>query len=458
MLIKKPFTRRKLLAGLGGAGAVAALSPFVPLLHEPTRALDGYPKRLIIFATNTGMTGRYPGNWEPSGGVRDFTIAPTSILGPLASHRNQLVLLQGVDMQSFPDSPQVGGHPTGMANMLTAIPQQTGNDFGGGGQERSGWADGVSIDQRVAAFYEGETPFRSLEAGVRVTGSGDIRNRISYRGPAEPVPPENDPQVVLDRFFDGVGVAPVERDRIRAERASILDVVREDLRSLEPRLGTADRQKLDAHLTALRSVETRLLDMSVTTCSLPEIEAIGGSVTLEANTPAVTSAHLDLITAALACNLTRVASILFGSAPISWTFPWLDRPLSTGLHALSHAASGNDAAQADLLRAAQWFAGHFGGLLDRLASVPEGDGTMLDNSLVVWCTENARSNNHDWRNMPYVLAGSAGGAIEPGRFLRYAGEPHNKLWVSVCHAMGLEDVESFGGSDYARGPLTSLVS
>ncbi len=448
------FTRRSFLRGMGGAGAALALGPLLPIFESRADTATS-PKRLVIFATNTGMTGRYPDNWRPGGTGANFTFPAGSILQPLARHRDRLLILQGVDMLSYKDSPSVGGHPTGMVNMLTASPGQEGDLFGGGGKDRGGWNSGVSVDQFVASRFERETTYRSVEFGVAVTGGEHLRNRMSYRGIAQPVPPENSPYAVFDRIFAPLAGGVEELERIRAQKRSVLDRVCADLETLRGRISKADRDKLDAHLTACRDVEQRL-QRPAQICEAP---ALGGqmNVTAEANIPAIADLHLRLMVRLLACDTTRVTSILWGSAPIEWRFGWLGTPLTSSFHGLSHAPASDAAAQDQMQAAERWFASQFANLLDLMSEVQEGDGTMLDNSVVVWCTENGRSNNHDYRNMPYVIAGSGGGHFRTGRFLDLGGGiPHNRLWVSVCNAVGLTDVNEFGSTRYAQGALTEL--
>ncbi len=453
--------RRQFLQGFGGA---AALAPFIPLM-EARGATSGYPRRLVIFYTNTGMTGRYPGNWKPAGGQTDFTFPAGSILETLAPYKDKLIVLQGVDMTSFKDSPQMGGHPTGNLNMLTGIPGLAGTQFNGGGNESGGWNGGASLDQALAQSVGKDTPFASLLLGVAVKGSASPHTRMSFSGPSMPVPPENSPYALFNRVFGG-GITgsvgdPKVLERLRAEQRSVLDVVNQDLNAVRGKLGAGGKQKLDAHLTALRAVETRLSQPTPPPgagCQKPAPLGTPIDVMSENNIPLVGEMHMKLAAAALACGQTKIVTLQWGNAPTGHRMPWLTPQLSTSWHSLSHAATTDLAAQNELDRAARWLAGQYRAFLDLLKAVPEGSGTMLDNTTVLWCTENARSNNHDWRNMPYVLAGGMGGAFRTGRYLSFTPSvPHNRLLTSLAQGMGMTSLATFGSPNYGTGPLAGLA-
>jgi hypothetical protein len=346
--------------------------------------------------------------------------------------------------------------------MLTATPGLSGTEFGGGGPDRGGWAGGPSVDQFIGQGAGKDTPFPALLLGIRVGGRATPHSRISFTGPSLPVPPENSPYAAFDRVFGGAvaGAAgdPALLERLRNEQKSVLDVVKQDLAAVRARMGAAGRQKLDAHVTALRAVETRLsrpLAPVGESCKKP---ALGAPINFmdEKNIPAVGDLHMRLATAALACGQTKVITLQWGDAPSGHRMSFLPQPLSNGWHSLSHAPTTDARAQDDLERAARWLTSQLKALLDMLKAIPEGTGTLLDNTAVLWCTENGRSNNHDWRNMPYVLAGGMGGAFRTGRFLSFTPAlPHNRLLTSLCHGMGLS-VATFGSPKYGTGPLPGL--
>jgi hypothetical protein len=162
----------------------------------------------------------------------------------------------------------------------------------------------------------------------------------------------------------------------------------------------------------------------------------------------------DLLVMALGCDITRVASLQWSRSVSNTRFTWLG--IETGHHDLSHHGDDDEAAVEALTSINQWYATQFAALLTKLARVPEGDGTMLDNTLLLWCNELGKGNTHSRNDAPYVLAGGAGGALEAGRFLEYDEQPHNDLLVSLLNLMGIDD-ETFGNPEWCNGPLAGLV-
>lgn len=444
----RKLTRRQILAGLGGAGALAALSPFVPL--QRARGVDGYPMRLVVFTTMMGMTGRYPDPWKPAGTGAGYTFPTGSILEPLAGFRDRMLVIDGLTNQAAIDTDLPGGHPVGLGTSLTGGPLIEGPGMvGGGDRDWTARTFGPSLDQLVASRLGA----RTMELGVdtrRRSLEATYKGRMSFRGPAEPVPAEFDPAAVFDRFFGGIGAADDPAAELRrVRRAHALDYLSEDLARVQGRLGGDDRAKIEAHLAALARVRAELDATPPETCVPPEL----GAGTL---LPATARAQMQLTASAFACDITRVATIMWGSAPHGWRFEWLGTPISDGFHTLSHFGASNTAAQNDLTRACRWYAEQLRDFLEMLDAVPEGDGTLLDHTIVLWNTEVSAGNNHSFRNMPYVIAGGTG-HFRSGRYLSFAGEPHNRLLVSLCHAMGLEDVDTFGDPAYGSGPLSGLV-
>ncbi len=463
------WSRRSFLNGLGMS---AAALPFIPRLGRA--GADVAPKRFIVFATTTGMTGRYPDNWAPTGGENNFTLS--TILEPLGGGStvngveisdltSDCLFLQGVDMKAYGDSPRVGGHPTGMGVMLTATPNMEGNLFSGGGSESGGWAGGISIDQFAAQRLGTKTPFRSLDLGVaNFQGVSHLRACMSYEGAAMPVPVESNPYAAFDRLFgDLVGGDAEALARLRARRMSVIDFVRDDLEIANAKLGLEEKHKVEAHLQAIREIENRVT--SEFTCTPPELIDEGFSVAGNGQygaemMPLAGRLQMDILVQSLACGLTNVGSILWGTAPTGARYTWAPGwNHQEGLHPLSHAATSDNAAQDSLEAAARWYASQYAYLVQRLKNIPEpgGEGSMLDNSVVLWCCENSRSNTHSSDNMPYVIAGSGGGYFNTGRSLSFNDEPHNKLFVSISHALGFDDVTEFGATQYGTGPLAGMT-
>jgi hypothetical protein len=279
-----------------------------------------------------------------------------------------------------------------------------------------------------------------------------------YRAGNQPLPPEDNPAAVYDRVFADLHTDPAELLRVRQRRASILDSVSTEYGRLQGRLGSADRARLEAHLTAIREVETRLTGPTLAEraqCRDPSLAPVEAA--LNDAYPTVGAQQIDLLLMALACDITRVASLQWSRSVSQTRFTWLG--INEGHHDLSHLGDDDAVAQGKLERINHWYAAQFAALIAGLKAIPEGDGTMLDNTLLLWCNELAKGNVHGHADAPYVLAGRAGGGLRTGRFLSFAGGAsvsHNDLLVSLLNALGLPDT-TFGNPDWCQGPLSGLV-
>lgn len=362
-------------------------------------------KRLVLFFTPNGTAHRVE-RWHPTSTMGGFSVAPGSILEPLMPHQANLIPISGL---YFPDATN---HEGGMRAMLTA-----------GGPD--------SVDQYVAARIGGGTRFRSLSFGVQTSAWGaNAQTRMSYAG-GQLVHPEDSPANAFTRLFGAVAGGPMEQARLRRRRQSILDAVRGDLGALKSRLGAEQATKLDAHLSALRSMEIGLdAPPTGSGCTTPVLSMDAQD---PSNFPAITRAQLELMVAALACDMTRVATIQLAHTVSPLVPTWLGS--TTSHHELSHR--GDD----EFVRAERWFSEQFGTLLTLLAARqdPGGGGTLLDTSAVVWVKELGDGGLHTCEDVPFVLAGRAGGRWVPGRYLHRPGVPHNKLLTELCQAMGLTD-------------------
>ena len=169
-------------------------------------------------------------------------------------------------------------------------------------------------------------------------------------------------------------------------------------------------------------------------------------------------AQFDLIAAALACDLTRVASLqyCFGDND-GYPYPWLG--ITEGHHELTHAADDDQVSWDKVQKIHTWYSEKFASLLDKLDAIHEGDGTLLDNCLVVWGSELGKGNSHSFHSTPFIAAGGASGAFATGRYLEFNEMlDHNRLLVSICRAMGLSQVDTFGNTDVGTGPLPGFLS
>lgn len=434
--------RRSLLAGLG-AGAALAL----PLVRALRGAADERrPIRLVAIITPSGTIREA---WGARRSDTSFELGP--ILAPFAALRDRVLVLDGLDMSAARDG-LGGGHQKGPGVVLTGQPLLPGDFCGGLGcfNGRSGWAAGPSIDQAIADHLQGRTRLRSLELGARVLGSNN-RHRVSYRAADDPVPPDCDPFSVYERVFAGAGLDRATLERQRRERGSVVDLVRGDLADLEGRLGAEHRPRLDAHLESIRDLERQLdAALAAGACAAPEL---GGRFDPSASGsyPLVSRLQLDLCATALACDVTRVATVLYSGGNSYQTFPWIGVPEQH--HALSHEGDGNREAQRKLTRIDAWYAAEIARFAERLAATPDGDGTLLDSTIVFWGNEISKGNTHSLDDMMFLMIGGERAGVRPGRWLRFSRRAHNDLLVSFARAMGLE-IERFGREGHGTGPLT----
>ena len=350
----------------------------------------------------------------------------------------------------------------GMGTMLTGTELVTGTTMGGAGAP-AGLAGGISVDQAIANITSTDTKFKSLELGVECGSAGTVWGYTSYTGASQPLPPDNNPGAVFTRVFSDLGVNNSQTQKLTTERQSVLDAVIANYAQLNPKLGALDRQKLDAHLSNIRDLETRVTAAGATvggTCMKPAMPT--GDFQKNASFPAVGKLQTDLLVMAMACDLTRVGSLQWEMSVGQIQFTWVDPTINRGHHDMSHDGDNNADTMEKLTKINLWYAQQLNYLLDALAAVPEptaaGMGTMLDNTVVVWCNELAKGNTHSHTPQPVVLAGGAGGALQTGRFLQFGPgttTPHNNVLVSLINMMG-GNVTTFGNPAYCTGPLTGL--
>ena len=421
------LSRRRFALGLG-AGLLAA--PLLGLLRGTSHADTGKTaKRLVVFFSPNGTIHQH---WRPTGTETSFSFPAGSILEPLEKHKSDIIVCDGVDFHG------VDNHEAGMAAMLT------------GGGDATTASGGMSVDQFVASKIGDGDKLRSLEVGVQTSAwGGNVQTRMSYAGPGQYVPPDDDPKSVFSRLFgDSVG-DPAMVDKLLARRKAVLALVRGEVTDLRGHVGKAEKDKLDDHLEALKSVESGF--QGAMGCAVPPAPGTGSPYDNDAF-PALGKAQMDLLVLALACGMTRVGSVQWNHTVGPAVFSWLG--IGDGHHSLSHSDDGNAKGVADFVAAERWYASQFAYLLDQLKTTPDPKGgTLLDSTVVVWCKELGDARLHDCKSVPFVLTG--GGYFTPGRYLKLNGAPHQKLLVSICQAMGLDN-QTFGDPSKGVGPLAEL--
>lgn len=431
-MTKLHLSRRALLRGAGG---VAVGLPFLSMMRgAPARASDpAIPKRLVVFFT--------PNGFERSSRPTSMTLTGTT-LEALTPHASDLIIMRGIDMASGLVDPQQGdgSHYLNYAHMLVGDHSYPGAYRNGGN---------ISFDQLVAQRICRDTRFQSTIHGVRSETS------MSWLGPNTPVTAESDPSRAFARLFSELDADPADLDAIRARRQSVLDYVRTQSSRLSCRLGSEDRARLDAHLTAIRDLESRLATAPAAfgaACSAPAAPPAG--VNREDNYPELGRLQIDLLVMALACDVTRVGGIQFSQAVGGSTPVWLG--LTESHHDLSHQRT--DDARAKLQRIDRFYAEQFAYLLTRMKSIPEGTGTMLDNTAILWVSEGSEAG-HGRRDVDYVVAGRAGGYLRTGQYLTFSGESHQNLMVELVNAVlpaTEAPITTFGNPATCTGGLPRL--
>jgi hypothetical protein len=427
--MKTNLSRRRFTLGLG-AGLLAA--PLLGLLNGTLRAdTSKHAKRLIVFFSPNGTIHKH---WRPSGSGANFSFPAGSVLEPLAAHKGEIIVCDGIDFHG------VDNHEAGMANMLT----------GGGGASTT--SAGMSVDQYIASKIGQDDKFQSLDLGVQTSAwGGNTQTRMSYLGPGTFVPPDDSPKSVFKRMFGDISGDPGAVDKALARRKSIIDLVSGEISGLQKRVGAEEKLKLDEHLAAIRKVETGL--QGPVGCDAPPAPLEANEYD-NANFGVVGKAQMDLMVLALSCGMTRVASIQWAHTVAPHVFSWLG--ISEAHHSLSHMDDANTSGVSDFVKAERWFAEQFAYLLQSLKNTPDPmGGTMMDSTLVVWCKELGDGRLHDCKSVPWVVAGG-GGHFTTGKYVNFSGAPHQKLLVSICQAMGLEN-QTFGDPTKGTGVLDGLA-
>lgn len=428
---------------LRGMGATAVALPLLPSLSHSAES-EQFPKRIVFFYSPNGTV---PDKWSPTGEERNFQLS--EILSPLASIKDDIIIVEGVDNHAGRrENGAGGGHPRGTGSLLTGRPLNRDPDR----FQEGGWASGISLDQFIANKLNlgQKTQFHSLQVGVRSLRTRTQRT-ISYAGSDAPIFPESDPYALFDRVFADVSTDQAALERIRAQRRSVLDRVNSQLQTFKRKVGAQDRHRIEAHLNAVRSIEQRLSQPppSAETCDVP---SLGQRIDFKANDnmPTIGKLQMDLLAHALQCDQTRVATLQFSTGTSKVIHTWLGQTgIANNHHELSHSTD-NPTARAKIVAINKWYSEQFAYFVNKLKSIPEGNGTLLDNTLVVYLNELGKGRGHSTDDLPIVMAGQLGGLFETGRYVQYDDVYHNDFLLTLAKAMDV-DADSFGDRRYGTG-------
>jgi hypothetical protein len=481
--------RRQLLQALGLGGLASVFHRNSIARADGTSA----PSRIVFYVQ---PHGHIPDAWNMDiPGVPTDQVAERSLLDlqpsdfsptlqPLYGFRDRLLAIEGLSHTSAladiaavakAGTGDLNNHQIGVADVLTGSRalQRTGTYCTGGAR---------SLDQELAA--RGSAPGRF---DSRVYGFDYVPNSVvspfSYLGPGEATPMVSDPSAAFSDllgYLTPVAAPKTRADLIQSMRPSVLDIVGQEYDLLAPQLGSDGRQKLEAHRALVRELE---LSLGAVTPAPPKCDTTFASMpAMGVNVGPSVRQFMSLIRLAFACDLTRIVTF---SAPVPQC-PELGYPADATFHGYAHQSILGNTACGQMFSplAAQamtdldaWHAGHVAYLLQQLDAVPEGSGTLLDHTVVVWVTELATPTHQHW-DVSTLLAGGCNGFFDTGRYVRYprtlpnplpnmalTGPPHNRLHVSLLQAMGQSDT-SFGMTSAVAddgttisftGPLTELV-
>jgi len=445
MFTGKHLPRRTLLKGLGVSIALPMLDSMVPAFAAPTKS----PVRLAFAVVPNGMNMAH---WNPTTPGAQYEMGP--ILGQFDAFKKDMFVLGNMaDHNGNPLGAGGGDHARAGGSFRTGVnPKKTaGKDLG----------VGISVDQVAANELGKHTKLRSLELSCedsRTVGNCDsgyscaYSNSFSWRGPSTPNPPETNPRAVFERMFGGDDItlpADVRAKRL-ADRRSILDLAQDQTKRVMGDLGAKDRHKLDEYLTAVREVESKIqrAEKEGVVEVAPGFERPMG---IPFTFGEYAKLMLDLSALALQTDSTRVVTFIFGREGSLRTYAEIG--IADGHHPLSHHGNRPEALE-KLSVINQFHAKLFAQFLAKLKATPDGDGSLLDHSLIMYGSALSDSNRHIHENLPIALFGRGDGTIKPGRFISYEKEtPMTNLYMTMLLNAGVK-AESIGDS---TGTVTQLA-
>jgi hypothetical protein len=430
-ITRSSLPRRTVLRGLGATLALPLLDAMVPALTRTARTAAAPTKRFgAIFVP----MGERPSHWTPATTGAGFEFSP--ILKPIESFRDSVVVVSNLDR------PLAGTHAVSTGTWLTgSAPKRT---------EAEDFVAGTSLDQIIAGQIGQDTVFPSLEIGTEdftgYVGACDVgyscayMNSISWKTPTTPMPMETNPRVVFERMFGRPGSVE-ERVRRMQQNRSILDSVKGDVSSLERGLGARDRVRLEQYLEHVREIEGRIQRAERQATS--EITIPVAPVGIPDSWEEHATVMFDLMALAFEADLTRVFSFMLNREASQLVFPGLG--FNEPWHHVSH--HGNEAYKLELLvKLNTWQISLFGKFLERLRATPDGEGTLLDHSALLWGSGMSDSNSHSPLDVPYLMVGKGAGQFAGNRHIAAPkGTQLANVMLTVAQRYGAE-IDRFGVS------------
>jgi len=446
---KNKYGRRALLKNMS---AGAALAPFIPILNADAAAGDKPAQRFIAIVTPNGVE-----HATPSGNENNYELSDT--FKPLEQYKSDITFIKGIDFKSFTSRKIENSHPPVAPQTLTGAYCIQPAD----GHKNKWTSSRPSIDQflskRLMSNPETATRFKSIIAGVETK---DWAAKMVHAEPGKPILPETNAGNLHSRIFEGLGngVAGPDPALLRKfeENKSVLDAVSADLNRVMQKVGRDDRHKISAHLDSIREIESRLIlpdaDTDNGICSVPDLQKTDGDA--EAAYRKKGENMMDIIAHAFACDQTRIATLQWSNGVSKHKFP------SKGVIKEHHDLTHNDekANTGNRVKVSQWYAERMMYLIEKLKSISEGGNTLFDNTTILWTSEHAGGGGHGRTDIPFTFFGSMGGKIQTGKYLDY-GRNHKANadgFLTVAHAMGFTDVDTFGEPHLCEGVLPGLLA
>jgi hypothetical protein len=426
-ITKKHLSRRAVLRGVGASVALPILDAMIPAgtaLAE-TAAAPRMKMAFIYFPHGAVML---PGNdqWTPQGEGREFELSP--ILKPLEAFKKQLIVVSHLGNKP---AESAAVHAIVPGTWLSCVhPRESQDPYGG-----------VTIDQMAAQHIGQDTPLPSLEVKTEGMGGGGSCDRaygcsysgtIAFRTPTMPLPMEDNPRTVFERLF-GRGDSPQERKTLSDQYSSILDMVSSDAASLKPRLGPTDQAVLADYLDSVREIERRVQKMEahkVSNLKLPPTP-----IGIPDQFPEEQALMFDLIALAFQAGLTHIATMMMAAEVSNMTYPFIGVP--DAFHPVSHHQD-DPVKLTKLAKIQTYHSTKMAAFLKRLAATPDGDGSILDHSIIVYGSNMGNSNAHNQYPLPTTVLGGGCGKLKGGQHLVYPEHtPLADLWATLLDRAGV---------------------
>jgi hypothetical protein len=422
-ITRKHLSRRTVLKGTGAAVALPLLDAMIPAATAIAKtAAAAKPRMAFIYFPHGAVMDK----WTPKKEGADFDLPP--IIASLAPFQKQLTIVSGLENKSAIAAPV---HAITPGTWLSCVPPRISHDPYGG----------ITVDQIAAKHIGQDTPLPSLEVGTEERGGEGSCDRnygcsygktIAFRDPATPLPMEHNPRKLFQQLF-GAGDTTDERALLVRENQSLLDLVARDAKDLKKQLGARDQAMVEEYLATVREIERRVQQLS--TRDLSDISLPDAPSGIPSKFDEQLRLMFDMIALAWQANLTRVTSFMMAAEVSNQPYNFIG--ISDAFHPLSHHAN-NPQKLERLARVQAWNTAEFARFVKKLSTTPDGENSMLDNSLLLFGSNMSDSNLHNHYPLPTALVGGGMGKLKGNQHLRYADRtPIANLHLTLLDRIGV---------------------